>query len=120
MINFGINRMLTAVVAVDSDIFLGQIARETPVPPAAESERDFERDLRLLHCARDCGLIVVGIALSFMRDTDAAKPDREPVTIGRFAGLADSHHDSAPVGVLAGDRSLDERRIRDGESNLSG
>ena len=33
--------------------------------------------------------------------------------IGLLAGLADGHDDAAPVGVLAGDRRLHQRRIGD-------
>ena len=50
-----------------------------------------------------------------MRDTDPVKPDREPVTVGGFAGLADRHYDAAPVGVLAGNGGLHQRRVGDGK-----
>ena len=48
-----------------------------------------------------------------MRDADAAEPDRQLVAVGGLAGLADRHHDAAPIGVLAGDRGLHQRRIGD-------
>jgi hypothetical protein len=35
------------------------------------------------------------------RDMGFAEADREPVALGGFAGLADRHHDAAPIGVLA-------------------
>jgi hypothetical protein len=38
---------------------------------------------------------------------------RQPVAVGGLAGLADRHDDAAPIGVLAGDRGLHQRRIGD-------
>src|SRR5271168_4704146 len=39
------------VVAVDGDIFLGEIAGQNAVTALAEAERDLDLDLRLLHRA---------------------------------------------------------------------
>src|SRR5690606_39330038 len=50
----------------------------------------------------------------------AAEADREPVAVGRLPGLADGHHHATPVGVLAGDRGLDQRRVGDREADTAG
>src|SRR5438874_1316524 len=85
----------TAVVAIDGDIFLGQVAGEHPVAALAKSERDLERDLRLLHYRRDFRLVVGAVACALVSDADAAKPDRELVAVGGLAGLADGHDHAA-------------------------
>ena len=102
-----------AVVAVDRDVFLGEVAGEHAVAAFAEPERDFQRDLRLLHRRGHRRLVIGRIARALVRDADAAEPDRQPVAVGRLAGLADRHHHAAPIGVLAGDRGLHQRRIGD-------
>ena len=43
----------------------------------------------------------------------------ELVAVGGLAGLADRHHHAAPIGVLAGDRGLHQRRIRDRQRDFS-
>ena len=55
-----------------------------------------------------------------MGDTDVAEPDRQQVAVGRLAGLADRHDHAAPIGVLAGDRRLDQRRIGDRQRDALG
>jgi hypothetical protein len=52
-------------------------------------------------------------------DGDAAEADREPVAVRRFARLADRHDDAAPVGVLARDGGLDQRRVGDGQADAA-
>src|SRR5258705_478371 len=42
------------------------------------------------------------------------------VAVGPLAGLADGHHDTAPIGVLAGDRRLHQGRVGDGERDAAG
>ena len=84
--------------------------RSRPLPRPSAT---FSADLRLLHVGRDRRLVIGRIARALVRDADAAEPDRQPVAVGRLAGLADRHHDAAPIGVLAGDRRLDQRRIGD-------
>jgi hypothetical protein len=63
--------------------------------------------------------VVSRIALAAVGDADAAEPDRKPVAVRAFTGLADRHHHAAPVSVLAGDRCLDQRRIRDRKRDLA-
>src|SRR5262249_35635083 len=53
-----------AVIPVDRDVLLGEVAGEHPVAAAPEPERDLERDLRLLHRRRDLVLVVGGVALA--------------------------------------------------------
>src|SRR5580692_8175030 len=79
----------TAIVAIDCHIFLGEVAGEHAVAALAEAERNLHGDFRLFHRGRDRGLIVGRIALPLVRDADAAEPDRQPVTVGRLARLAD-------------------------------
>jgi len=59
-----------------------------------------------------------------MRDADSAEPDRQPVAVGLFAGLADRHHDAAPIGghfAVRSPRSLShQRRVRDGQRDALG
>ena len=44
-------------------------------------------------------------------DLRGAEADRQRVAVGGFARLADGSDDAAPIGVFAGDRGLDQRRI---------
>ena len=55
-----------------------------------------------------------------MGDADLAEADVELVALGLLAGLADRHHDAAPIGVLAGAGGLDQRRIGDRERDALG
>ena len=55
-----------------------------------------------------------------MGDADVAEIDVELVALGLLAGLADRHHDAAPVGVLARAGGLDQRRIGDRERDPLG
>src|SRR5688500_6807293 len=96
-----VSEALRAVVTIDGDVFLGEIAGQYAVLAAAEAERDLERALRALHRLRHPGFVVRWIARAFVGDADAAEPDRELVAVGGLAGLADRHHHAAPVGILA-------------------
>src|SRR5437660_11953395 len=86
----------TAVVAIDRDVFLREVASQHPVAPLAEPERDLERDLLLLHRRGDLRLIIGAVARALVGDANAAKPDRELVAIGGLAGFADGHDHAAP------------------------
>ncbi len=103
---------LRPVVAVDRDIFLGEIAGQHAVAALAETERDLDLDLRVLHRRGYFRLVVGRIARAALGDADAVERDRQLVAVGGLAGLADRHHHAAPIGVLAGDRGLHQRRIR--------
>src|SRR5260370_22002378 len=94
------------VIAVDRDIFLGEVAGQHAVAAFAQAERDFDLDLRILHRARDFGLVIGRIARATAGDADTVERDRQPVAVGGLAGLADHHHHATPIGVLAGDRAL--------------
>ena len=76
-------------------------------------EIDPDGDLVALHVGGGFGLVVGRVARAFVRHPDIAEPDRELVAIGRLAGLADRHHDAAPIGVLAGHRGLHQGRVGD-------
>ena len=90
-------------------------ARALPIPSLALND-----DLLLLHVGRGRGLVVGGIAQALMGDADVAEIDVELVALGLLAGLADRHHDAAPVGVLAGAGGLHQRRIGDRERDALG
>ena len=77
-------------------------------------------DLAALEVRGDRRLVVIGQRQAFARAPDAAEADRELVAVGRLAGLADGHDHAAPVGVLAGDRGLDQRRVGDGQADPAG
>src|SRR3954451_24815176 len=109
-----------AVVAVDLDIGLGQIAGPDPRLAAPETEIDPHPDLIVLHVGRRRGLVVVGIARPLGRDADVAERDRQPVGLARLAGFADRHYDPAPIRILAGDRGLDQRRVGDRQRDATG
>jgi hypothetical protein len=49
-----------------------------------------------------------------------AESDRKPVAVGRLACLADRHDHTAPIRVLARNRGLHERRIRDRHADTPG
>ena len=85
----------------------------------ARSGIDADFDLAALHIFRAGGFQVIGVADAFARDLNIAEPDREAVPVGCFARFANGRNDPAPVGVLARNRGLNERRVADGERNLA-
>src|SRR5205807_4316344 len=97
---------LTAIVAIDGDVLLGEVAGEHPIASSPHTERYLEQDLRLLHQGGYRVLVIARLAFPFVGDPDAAEPDREAVAIGRLPGLADRHHHTPPIGVFAGYCSL--------------
>ena len=81
-----VNKILRAVVAVDGDIFLRQIAGQHPGAAFAKPQRHLEGYLGLFHCRAHAGFVIGRVARAFMRDTDAAEPDRQPVALGLGKG----------------------------------
>src|SRR5437879_1955867 len=65
-----------AVIAVDRDIFLGEVAGQHAVAAFAHAERDSDLDFRILHRGRDFLLIVGRVARAAFDDTDAVERDR--------------------------------------------
>src|SRR5205085_353183 len=65
------------------------------------------------------GLAIGGIAHAFPGDRHPADRDLELVAHGLLARFADRHDDPAPIGILAGDRRLDQRRIGDCHADLA-
>src|SRR5882724_7407470 len=94
------------VIAVDRNVFLGEVAGQHAVAAFAEAEPDLDLDLRVLHRPRYFRLVIGRIARATAGDADAVERDRELVAVGGLAGLADRHHHAAPIGILAGDRGL--------------
>ena len=56
------DRILRSIIAVDGDIFLGEVAGEHAVAAAAEAERHPEADLGLLHHGGNLGFVVGRVA----------------------------------------------------------
>src|SRR5207342_2196498 len=91
-----------AIVAVDRNVFLGEIAGQHAVGAAAKTDLDLEGYSRALHRLRHHALVIGRVARAFVRHADAVEPDRELVAVGWLSGLANRHDDAAPIGVLAG------------------
>jgi hypothetical protein len=98
---------------------VGEVAG--PHGRAALAEADIDADLdRLAPEVRGDGGFV--IALDRIAIGATAMPPKRIESRSRsagFAGLADRHDDAAPVGVLAGDGGLDQRRIGDGQADAA-
>src|ERR1700730_17834565 len=71
------------IIAVDGDVFLGEIASQHAVGAAAEAEIDREVDHIALHVGGDLGLVIGGIARALGRDANIAEPDCEAVAVPR-------------------------------------
>src|ERR1700754_1969078 len=78
-----------AIIAVDGDILLGEVAGQHAVATASEAEADLEGDHRLLHDGGDLVLVIRRVAQALVCDPDAVEPDRQLVAVGRLARLAD-------------------------------
>src|SRR5262245_31688127 len=103
------------IAAVDVDVAVRQIAGPDRGAAAADAEIDVDHDVGALDVAGHRRLVVVGHDLAAVGDLHAADRDLELVAVGALARLADRHDDAAPVGVLARDRGLDQRRVGDRE-----
>ena len=112
--NAGLSR---TIAAVDVDVAVRQVAGPHRRAAAADAEIDADRRCRGPSCAR---------RPASRRSRATGPPSAictppieiaELVAIGLLAGLADRHDDAAPIGVLAGDRRLDQRRIADREAD---
>ena len=116
----GTARSSAPVVAVDRDIFLGQVAGPDRRLAAAEADIGADARSRRASCRPRSPLRNrPGSRSPSISQAVVAEPDRQPVAVGRLAGLADRHDDAAPIGVLAGDRRLDQRRIGDRQRDAS-
>src|SRR3954454_12388119 len=101
--------ILRSVVPVDRDVFLGEIAGQYAIAALAHSERDADLNFWVLHRSRHFGFIVGRSARASAGDANAVERNRELVSVGGFAGLADRHHHPAPIGVLSRDRGFYQR-----------
>ena len=97
-----------------------EVAGPNPGLAAAEADIDGDLDLAALHMGDHRRLVVAGDDAAVARHPGAADGDAQLVAVGRLAGLADRHDDAAPIGVLAGDRGLHQRRIGDGHGDAVG
>ena len=96
---------------------MGQVAGPHGGLAAPDADIDRDADVLPLHVPGDRRLVIVRHHLAAAGDFDAADPDPERVPVRFLAGLADRHDDTAPIGVLAGDGRLDQRRVGDGEAD---
>src|ERR1700752_2441969 len=103
------------IVGVDVDVAVGEIAGPYPRLALADADVDGDGDVAALDVLGDRRLVVVRTPLPLLGDGHAADADAQAVSVGLLAGLADGHDDASPVGIAAGDRGLDQRRIGDGE-----
>src|SRR5258708_5019235 len=108
------------VAAVDVDVAVREIAGPDGGAAAADPEIDVDQDVGALDVPGDRRLVIVRHDLAAVGDLDAADRDPELVAVGALARLADRHDDAAPVGVLAGDGGLDQRRVGDRQADLAG
>src|SRR5712664_4079870 len=75
------------VIAIDRDVFLGEVAGQHAVAAFAETESDLDLDLRVLHRSRYFRLVIGRLARATAGDADAVERDRELVAVGGLAGL---------------------------------
>src|SRR5690625_4120130 len=109
-----------AIIRIDADISMRQIAGPDGGAPLANADIDRDFELRPLHVSRARLFRVAGSDPALFGDQNITKADGQQVAIRLLAGFADGHDDAAPIGVLAGKRGLDQRRIRDGKPDAPG
>src|SRR4029453_997337 len=90
------------VVGIDVDVAVRQVAGPHPRPTTADPDIDRNIDGAALHVRGDRRFFVTVPALAVLGDDGAPDRDAQAVTVGTLAGLADRHHDPAPVGVAPG------------------
>src|SRR5688572_10585947 len=90
-----------SVVGIDLDITMGEVAGPDPGAALAHADIDGDADILALHMGGNGRFVVIRTALALFGDRDAADPDSQLVAVGLFAGLADRHHDAAPIGIFA-------------------
>src|SRR6185437_28828 len=106
-------RRSAPIIAVDADITVRQVAGVDRRASGAEADADADFELLPFHVGAGRRLVIGSGALALLGHEVRAEGDRQPVAVGGLAGLADGHHHPAPIGILAGDRGLDQRRIGD-------
>ncbi len=85
----------------------------TVARPLAQPQVDADLDLAALEVRGDRRLVIAFHREPAPRHLRRPEADRQQVALGGLAGLAHRHDDAAPIGVLAGDRGLHQRRIGD-------
>src|SRR4029078_6474066 len=108
-----------AIGAVDVDVAMGEIAGPYRGAARAHADIRFDDDRAALHMGHDLFLAIVGCPHAVLGELHPTDPDLELVTDRLLAGFADRHDDAAPIGVLARNRRLDQRRIGDGHGDLA-
>src|SRR5690606_37962105 len=108
------------VVGVDGDVAVGEVAGPHRGAAAADAEIHGDVDLLALHVLRHRRLVAARHHLAVLGHAHAADGDGKAVAVGALAGLAHRHDDAAPVGVLAGNGGLHQRRVGDGKPDAAG
>src|SRR5690348_5301012 len=103
----------TAIVGIDLDVAMGEVAGPDPRLAGADADIDFDLDVAGLDVLGDRRFVVISDALALGGDQHAADLDGQLVALGLLAGLADRHDDAAPIRVLSSNCGLDQRRIGD-------
>mmetsp|Transcript_22687 Transcript_22687/g.37293 ORF Transcript_22687/g.37293 Transcript_22687/m.37293 type:complete len:221 (+) Transcript_22687:584-1246(+) len=103
------------IIRVYVDISVGQIAGPNGHLSGPHPNIRADANVVGFHMLRRLLFRVVRADPSLVRDQSVAKPDRQCVSIRWCAGLANRHHDPAPVGVLTRDRGFDEGGIGNGQ-----
>src|SRR6185437_2977470 len=108
------------VAAIDVDVAMRQVAG--PDRRAAFADAEIERDMHVApgHVLRHRRLVIARHRAALLGDAHAAHGDGELLAHRLLAGLADRHHDAAPIGVARSERGLDQRRIADREADAPG
>src|SRR6185312_2709635 len=107
------------VVGIDLDVAMGEVAGPHRGLAPSDADIDRNRDLAPFHVARDRRLVIALDALALVADGDAADGDAQLVAIGLLAALGDGGGDAPPIGIRAGERRLDQRRIGDREADAA-
>src|SRR6185436_18439765 len=79
------------IVAIDDDIFLGEVAGPDGVAGLAETDPHPDRDGIVPHIGGGRRFRIGGVAFALHCNADIAEPDGELVTVGWLARLAYSH-----------------------------
>src|SRR5437870_2408240 len=100
---------LASVAAVDPDVAFGEIARVNARSALAETEVDRDRYFAGRHRPGGNGFVVTCGARTLFCDQMPSKHNLYLVAIRRLACLSNGHHDTAPIGIAAGDCRFHQR-----------
>src|SRR3989441_1145872 len=105
---------LRRVLRVESHVFLAEIARPDAVLAATELQVDRDVVFRQSHDLPNPLHAHAFLQHPPLDQALVSEGDRDFLLLDAGRRFAERHHDPTPVGVLAVDRGLDQRRVRDG------